>query len=139
MAKKKKVPVRSHVADNTPLQVCDRGHEVFRVTKDGEIEKDGKVITDDDAAVADCLRDWMSLCHRTHVRPAKRPNNFTPFLIQEVICDIEDDGQEDVEISVKTTRGDFTIYCQTYDRENGNLLVELGTNGKEFSIEIEPD
>ena len=55
-----------------PLQLSSHGCEVFRVTKDGEVEQCGQQITDDDAAVADCLREWVKVYAGIDVRPARR-------------------------------------------------------------------
>jgi len=45
---------------------------VFLVTPQGEIERDGKQITDDDAAVADALREFLYTTYNVKVRPANR-------------------------------------------------------------------
>jgi len=50
------------------LQINANSEAVFQITPDGEIEKDGKNITDDDAAVAECLREWCRLAYGIKVR-----------------------------------------------------------------------
>lgn len=61
-----------NVANQSRLSLIESGTEVFRVTPSGEIEANGKNITDDDAAVADCLRAWVKCQAGIDIRPAKR-------------------------------------------------------------------
>lgn len=46
--------------------------ECFRITPQGEIEKDGVQITDDDSALADMLRAWLLQSYGLKIRPAVR-------------------------------------------------------------------
>lgn len=55
-----------------PLQLTSKGREVFKITPDGEIEQDGKNITDDDAAVADALREFIEVWYGLKIRTANR-------------------------------------------------------------------
>jgi hypothetical protein len=41
---------------------------LFRVTLEGEIEKDGVQITDDDSALADMLRAWLLQSYGLKIR-----------------------------------------------------------------------
>jgi hypothetical protein len=62
----KKYPVYHPVY---PLSL-QNGKQCFRITPDGEIEKDGVQITDDDSAVADLLRQWLLHAYGLKIRPA---------------------------------------------------------------------
>jgi len=64
--------VGTGLTEPAPLQCCNAGREVFRITPDCEIEQEGRRITDDDAAVADALRELILLQYKLVVIPAKR-------------------------------------------------------------------
>ena len=65
----------------------------------------------------------------------------TPFMIQEVLHDFDNaDGTADaVEIVLKTTHGDFTIWCQTAGQPDGKLFVEFGRGDKAACHEVDRD
>jgi len=48
------------------------GKQCFRITPEGEVEKDGVQITDDDSAVADLLREFVLQAYGSKIRPAVR-------------------------------------------------------------------
>ena len=48
------------------------GKQCFRITPEGEVEKDGVQITEDDSAVADLLREFVLQAYRLKIRPAVR-------------------------------------------------------------------
>lgn len=54
------VGVGDHVP-SAPLVVEHNMNEIFRVTSKGDIKASGKVITNDNDALADCFRRWVSL------------------------------------------------------------------------------
>jgi hypothetical protein len=52
--------------------IFQNSKECFRLTPEGEIEKEGIVITDDDSAVADLLRSFILVAYGLKIRPADR-------------------------------------------------------------------
>lgn len=54
------------------LEVRSPTGELLRVTPEGEVLLNGKVITDDDAAMAAALREVLSVVYKVQVRPASR-------------------------------------------------------------------
>ena len=65
------------VALMSTLELRAGGEEVFRVTEAGELVSHGKYITYNDAALANCLRDWIEqVCGRDVRRPSH--NGDTP-------------------------------------------------------------
>lgn len=44
-----------------PMDVVNSGQEVFCVTSAGDVVRDGRVITDDDAAIADCFFNLLKI------------------------------------------------------------------------------
>ncbi len=48
------------------IMLIESGSEIFRITREGDIVADGKVITHDHAAILDCLRRWAA-AHRESV------------------------------------------------------------------------
>ena len=67
--------VGTGLTEPAPLQCNSAGREVFRITPDGEIEQEGRRITDDDAAVADALRELIRESYGLVVKPANRSHH----------------------------------------------------------------
>jgi len=77
------------------------GKECFRITPEGEIEKDEVQITDDDSAVADLLREFLLQAYGLKIRLAVRSKWISvrdqlPPIDRRVLfcCDIDGDFTE---------------------------------------------
>lgn len=66
------VDVDNSKIELSTIQVLDLNHEILRITPDGEILKNGENITDNDVAVADVLREFISTIYNVKIRPANR-------------------------------------------------------------------
>jgi len=66
------VDVDNSKIELSTIQVLDLNHEILRITPDGEIFKNGENITDNDVAVADVLREFISTIYNVKIRPANR-------------------------------------------------------------------
>lgn len=67
------VPIVDYTGIRTyPWSCRNPTGEMLRVTPEGEIERDGKNITDDDAAVADAMREFVKVAYGVTIRAANR-------------------------------------------------------------------